>query len=395
MKTMPKKFGMFIHWGPYSVTGWQEQYRMRRGISRSEYRRITERFKPFGGRPENWVKLAADAGAEYICFTSKHHDGYCMWNTEQTDFNIYRTTGRDILYELADACLKHDIALSIYYSIPDWNHPNAYNEKSSHQCPPEAGDKPDDMKYREFVRAQTKELLTGYGDIYTWFWDIPPRVYDPSMNEYLRELQPDLLINDRGWSEGDFSTPERTVPEGDEFPGYTEACQSVGANSWGYRQNEDYYTPSFIVRSMDKIMLMGGSYLLNVGPDADGVIPKEAADIFLACGEWYKKVKEAYFESAAINELSSPLFFTNGGDGRYYIHVNTPLISSGLNLSPFCSLPESVTLLNTGKAVDFCLEPYPGDFTGCFGEMKPPSLRLRNLEPNTDGMPMIFRLYFG
>ena len=114
MKSMPEKFGMFIHWGPYSVTGWQEQYRMRRGISRSEYRRITERFKPIGCRPEDWVKLAADAGAEYICFTSKHHDGYCMWNTDQTDFNIYRAAGRDILYELADACLKHDIALSIY-----------------------------------------------------------------------------------------------------------------------------------------------------------------------------------------------------------------------------------------------------------------------------------------
>lgn len=402
MITMPKRFGMFIHWGPYAITGWQEQVRMRCGISRQAYRKMAMDFAPAKYDPEAWVRLAKEAGMEYICFTTKHHDGFCMWDTKETDFKITNTacqaTGRDVLAELAEACHKYDIALSLYYSIPDWNHPCGYNAHASHQCPPETSDTPDIDAYKAYVKAQVQELLTGYGEIYTWFWDIPPQLCDPSMNELVRRLQPNILINDRGfWTkdgkpDGDFSTPERTVPDGEAFTRYTEACQSVGQQSWGYRENEDYFTPAFLARSMDKILLMGGSYLLNVGPDKDGVIPPEATQIVAQVGQWYQSVREAFTPSAepCPDWTNASVWATKVGD-TVYLHTRSPLTSTGLSLAPHTELPRSVTLLNTGEPVAFAIENVPEDFTGTFGQMRPPVLRLHGLPADTS-MPLVLRM---
>lgn len=400
---MPHRYGMFIHFGPYAMWGWQEQIRMRLGIPREEYARRAMTFAPTAS-PEEWVRLAKDAGMEYICFTAKHHDGFCMWNTRQTDFNIVRSCGRDILGELADACAKHGLALSLYYSNPDWNHPAAYNERSTHQCPPEEGDTPDNAVYRAFVREQIKELLSDYGPIYTWFWDIPPHICDPSMNALVRSFCPDILINDRGYgttndtdTDGDYSTPERSVPEGQRFSHYTEACESVGAQSWGYRENEDYHTPAFLCRSMDRIFSMGGSYLLNVGPDADGRIPAQAADIVARCGAWYKQVKEAFAgDILPIGGFSSrEITASRTEDGStYYFHTSGALDSTGLSLAPLDRMPSSVTLLNTGKEISACVETYPSDHLTGFGENKPPVLRLRDIPTSDDGLPMVFRVRF-
>ncbi|MBR4960434.1 MAG: alpha-L-fucosidase [Clostridia bacterium] len=393
MVTMPKRFGMFVHWGPYALYGWQEQIRMRRGIGRAEYARTAAGFNPQKYDPEAWVLMAKEAGMEYICFTTKHHDGFCMWNTAQTDFNIVKTSGRDVLAELAEACRKHGLALSLYYSIPDWNHPCGYNSLSTHQCEPEAGDTPDSEAYREYVRAQVKELLTGYGPIYTWFWDIPPKIDDPSMNEYVRSLQPGILINDRGWSEGDFSTPERSVPDGDTFPRFTEACQSVGAQSWGYRENEDWFTPAFLAQSMDKILLMGGSYLLNVGPDKDGMIPERAVQIVRKVGQWYQAIREAFSEGVIPSAvLQTGAAWTSNRENTWYLHTKNSLISSGLSLAPWNTMPKEAVLLNTGEEVECIVETYPEDYTGTFGVNRPAVLHLRSL-PVSD-MPLVIRLIF-
>ena len=394
MVTMPKRFGLFVHWGPYAIYGWHEQIRMRLGISRAEYAKTAEKFDPKGFDAESWVLLAKEAGMEYICITTKHHDGFCMWNTKETDFNIYRTSGRDILGELAEACRKHNMGLSLYYSIPDWNHPCGYNELSTHQCLPEPGDTPDTEAYRAYVRAQVKELLTGYGPIYTWFWDIPPKIHDPSMNEYLRSLQPDILINDRGWSKGDFSTPEREIPGDSFFERYTETCQSVGRTSWGYRVNEDYYTPSSLADGMDKIFCKGGSYLLHVGPDANGMIPPESEAIVRACGRWYQAVRESYEDAVPCTEWFTQEAAAYRRGNTVYLHALQPLISTGLPVPACGRLPERVTLLNSGCAVDFCLETYPGDFAGKFGINNPPILRLRRIPLADNHMPLVFRLDF-
>ena len=132
--THENKFGMFIHWGIYSLIGVHEQVFAKLDIPREEYEALAERFDPVEYDPEKWVLLAKEAGMKYICFTAKHHDGFCMWDTKYTDYNIMNTPyGKDVLAMLAAACKKHGMLLSIYYSCPDWHHEDAYNPKSSHQ----------------------------------------------------------------------------------------------------------------------------------------------------------------------------------------------------------------------------------------------------------------------
>lgn len=357
---MPCKFGMFIHWGIYSQTGYHEQVRWRYFTPRSEYRKLMNTFNPVDYDPDKWVRLAKDAGMEYICFTTKHHDGFCMFDTKYTDFNIMNTPyGKDVLKELADACHRGGMRLSLYYSNPDWDYKYGYNSKSSHQMP--GSDCTENIeKLKEFQKNQIRELLTNYGEIYTFFWDIPTHIEDKSMNEFIRSLQPNILIDDRGWDDkGDFSTPERNVPDGGKFERCTEACQSVGEQSWGYCRDEDYFTKRFLTASIDKIMVKDGSYLLNVGPKPDGTIPERAADIIKRVGEWYNSVKESFAEPCVLLD-NRKLLTTRTGD-TLYVHIPDGLNSCGLTLKPLDMMPKSVTLLNDGRALKYGVVTRPDD----------------------------------
>lgn len=357
---MPHKFGMFVHWGIYSLTGYHEQVRWRFFTPRAEYRKLMNEFNPVKYDPDEWVRLAKDAGMEYICFTTKHHDGFCMFDTKYTDFNIMNTPyHRDVLKELSEACARGGLALSLYYSNPDWDYKYGYNSRSSHQMP-ERGDAEDIEKLKEFQRNQIRELLTNYGKIYTFFWDIPTNISDPSMNEFIRSLQPDILIDDRGWGDkGDFSTPERFVPDGHKFERMTEACQSVGEQSWGYCADEDYFTNRYLTASIDKIRAMDGSYLLNVGPMPDGRIPERSAEIVRRVGKWYNSVKEAFDAEPYLLE-NRALVCTKRGS-TLYVHIPDGLNARGLTLKPIDVLPKSVTLLNDGRSLKYSITTRPED----------------------------------
>ena len=357
---MPHKFGMFVHWGIYSLTGYHEQVRWRFFTPRTEYRKLMNEFNPVKYDPDEWVRLAKDAGMEYICFTTKHHDGFCMFDTKYTDFNIMNTPyHRDVLKELSEACARGGLALSLYYSNPDWDYKYGYNSRSSHQMP-EKGDAEDIEKLKEFQKNQIRELLTNYGKIYTFFWDIPTNISDPSMNEFIRSLQPDILIDDRGWGDkGDFSTPERFVPDGHKFERMTEACQSVGEQSWGYCADEDYFTNRYLTASIDKIRAMDGSYLLNVGPMPDGRIPERSAEIVRRVGKWYNSVKEAFDAEPYLLE-NRALVCTKRGS-TLYVHIPDGLNARGLTLKPIDVLPKSVTLLNDGRSLKYSITTRPED----------------------------------
>ena len=283
------KFGMFIHWGFYAQLGLQEQVYARFNIPTEEYEALQNTFDPVDYDPEAWVELAKRAGMQYICFITKHHDGFCMWDTAYTDYSIMHTPyGKDVLKQLADACHKHGMQLSLYYSNPDWHHPYGYNPASSHQWKAKKANEVNTEIYRQYIKDQITELLSNYGPIYTLFWDIPPHIDDPSINALARRLQPEIIINDRGFDTGDFSTPEReysAIQNSARFTRMTEACNSVGVQSWGYREREDFYSYRHLTSSIDRIMAMGGSYLLNVGPDALGRIPTTAQDILRKAAE--------------------------------------------------------------------------------------------------------------
>ena len=357
-------FGMFIHWGLYAKTGLQEQAIVRYSYDKKEYEDLAKTFNPTKYNPDKWVKNAKKAGVEYICFTTKHHDGFCMWDTQFTDYKITNTPyGKDILKELADACNKYGVKLSLYYSNPDWNYKNGYNPHASHQWYAVNKDKPDLDAYINYIKNQVTELLSNYGKIYSFFWDIPPRFEDKTINELVRKLQPGIFINDRGWDAGDFSTPEREYQssDGKRFTRMTEACNSVGEQSWGYREREDFYSMRYLLSAVDKMMAMGASYLLNVGPDEKGVIKKKYFKRFNKVGKWFKKHKQALKadEDAFNYEIMCNDYIATKDDEFTYLHFYNGLISDSVAIKNYPSMPKSVTLLNNGKNLEYCVELLP------------------------------------
>lgn len=270
-----KRFGLFIHWGIYAVNGYHEQELYRKKMRRNDYVFIADQFNPVKFDPDKWLDLAEEAGMEYIVFTTKHIDGFCMFDTEYTEFNIINTPyGKDILKMLADACHRRNFPLCLYYSLVDENHKNYPNQGRPYELPAsEQTDEPDEEKYIKFVKNQITELCSNYGEIHGFWWDgnVMGRK-DPSINDIIRKLQPKAVINNRGCDDGDFGTPEReysiysNVDTESAFRTPIEACQSVGTESWGYRKDEDYYSIRYLMESIDKIMVKGGNYLLNAGP---------------------------------------------------------------------------------------------------------------------------------
>ena len=234
-------FGMFVHWGLYAIPAWHEQHQYRGRVERAEYVKLLKQFNPKQFDPERWLDLMQETGMKYLCITSKHCDGFCLWDTRQTTYNVMNTPyKRDILGMLSEACHKREIPLCLYYSIADWNHPNYPNEGRQHEIPPQPGDSPDWEKYLEFLKAQVRELCTNYGKIHGFWWDANvPKYKDTSINAMIRQLQPDAVINNRGFDDGDFGTPERDYQKDESvsFDHPTEANQAVGMESWGYRSD--------------------------------------------------------------------------------------------------------------------------------------------------------------
>ena len=361
---MKSKLGMFIHWGVYSKLKIHEQ--VLKIKNHDEYEELYKSFNPINYDPEKWVLLAKEAGMKYICFTAKHHDGFCMWDTKYTDYKITNTPyGKDVLKMLADACAKHGMMLSIYYSCPDWYYEYGCNPSSTHQTKAKNKSKTDTEKLRKYELMQVEELMLNYGKIYTLFWDIPPRILDRGINERVRELQPGIIINDRGFDEGDFSTPERdfeNMPYG-RYEKATEACNSVGEYAWGYRENENFYSANLLCSAIQQTMARGGSYLINVGPNELGEITPEYEKRIKEIGKWYKNLAIS-LESSEGDEGS--YIIMNGGpwynkyvvtkkDEKSYFHFYNGLCSSHVFFERFPAFPKSVKLLNTGEALPYCI----------------------------------------
>jgi alpha-L-fucosidase len=393
--------GMFIHWGIFAQGGWHEQQLWRSHITRKDYDKYLTQFNPGHFNPEEWIDHARSAGMTHMLFTTKHHDGFCMWDTKQTDYNIMNTPyGKDILAELAQACAKKDFKLGLYYSLPDWHHPAYPNIGRHHELfDPPPGGKVDEAAYLDFVYAQVEELLTNYGEIVNFFWDVNVAQFkDPRFNELVRRLQPKAIINDRGPSEGDYSTPERKVPEGTGFEKLTIAVQSTGRESWGFRPSEDYYSHKFMIQSIDKVLSMGGRYILNVGPDEQGRFPQKDVDTLRAIGAWYKKTKESFEDTFPASYMIEPgdagiisyeETLITRRENTLYVHASNGLQTSGIMLYPMDTLPKKATLLNTGKKVESVVDITPWRWKGR------PALRLYDLPVNElAGEVLVIKLEF-
>jgi alpha-L-fucosidase len=282
---------------------------------------------------------------------------------------------------LAEACHRRNVPLCLYYSVVDWNHPSYPNQERHHELPPQTGDAPDWGKYLSFLREQVRELCTNYGKIHGFWWDMNvPEAVDHSINDMIRALQPSAVINNRGLDEGDFGTPERDYEKdgGGAFERATEACQSVGMESWGYRHDEDFYTDRHLLRSIALYRARGANYLLNVGPRADGTIPPEASAILKRIGAWYGPVREAFDGTEPASHLTAnrDVLLTRRGSTLYVI-LHRDAAGEAIKLKPIAAAPGRATLLNDGRSIECSLELVPSEHAA-----QGKYLRLRRLPLN-------------
>ncbi len=366
-----KRFGLFIHWGIYAVNAWHEQEVYRRMLPRAQYAAGMARFNPVNFNPDAWLDLAQSAGMEYVCFTAKHVDGFCMWDTRQTDYKVTRTPfGRDVLAMLADACRRRNLPLCLYYSVPDMHCPHYPHTGRGYEYPgPQGNDRPDIRKYLDYVEAQITELCSNYGKIAGFWWDVNPNslnYHEPGYNNKIRRLQPGIIINNRGFDAGDFSTPEREssgmdAPLAAIYDKPVEACESVGHESWGFRANEDYYSAQYLTRNLAKHLAKGGNYLLNAGPRADGALAPEAVALLERIGDWMRRAgREALWqaEPLPVFQPAPPMLLTMRGEAIYI------LFPQGLDVSGFALYginrqPRHCSLLNTGAPLQTTLDFMP------------------------------------
>jgi len=329
------KFGLFIHWGVYSMIGREEWARQILQIPLKEYQYYADNFNPVDFDPDAWAELAKDAGVKYIVITSKHHDGFSIFDSAYTDYDVMKAKyGKDILGSLSASCKKAGIPLGFYYSIMDWHHTDYLPRRGWETDRNVRG--ADFGRYMDFATNQLKELVTKYDPAVLWFdgeWEHSneeQRAF--AIGKMLLGLKPALLINDRLYKRepgyGDFGTPENYVPptgirNPDGSPRLWEACYTMNWNGWGYNRTEtEFHSSSQLIRQLIEIVSKGGNLLLNVGPQPDGRIQADFVARLKRMGEWLKTNGEAIYGTTASVFERLPFFGRCTVKGtKLYIHV--------------------------------------------------------------------------
>jgi len=330
------KFGMFIHWGIYSVPAgiWKgeqipgigEWIMCKAKIPVAEYADLAKQFNPVKFNADEWVRLAKQAGMRYIVITSKHHDGFAMFHSEASKFNIYDATPfkRDPLKELAEACRKYGIRLGFYYSqAQDWHHPGG-SACSGHWDEAQDGDM---LEYiRTIAVPQVRELLSNYGPISILWWDTPCGMTKEMADMLipLLKLQPGIITNNRlGVYPGDIETPEQAIPDTGYQNRDWETCMTMN-DTWGYKSyDQNWKSTQTLIRNLIDIASKGGNYLLNVGPTAEGTIPEASVQRLREIGKWMKINGQAIYGTTASPFKNLPWGRCTKKGNTLYLHIFT------------------------------------------------------------------------
>jgi len=392
------RFGMFIHWGLYAIPARGEWVRSQERITVEDYQKYFEEFNPVDYDPKAWAKLAKRAGMKYAVLTSKHHDGFCLFDSKLTDYKSTNTPAkRDLVREYIEAFRAEGLGVGLYYSIIDWHHPDyPHYDDRQHPMRGNAAFKDHDKQenfdnYLKYMHGQVEELVTQYGKLDLMWFDFS---YDDMTGEkwratelvrMIRKHQPGILLDNRlevsgeGFGSlltgspteysGDFVSPEQIIPPEGIFDANGgrvtwEACITMN-NHWGYCQNDRYYKPApMVVRKLVECVSKSGNMLINVGPDARGRIPDESIEILNAVGEWMRKNSDSIY-GCGFADLPKPDFgrYTRRGN-KLYAHVIDNTVGP-LPLFGLCPTRiESARMLSSGAELSLAGDWTTGNYAG-------------------------------
>jgi len=346
------RFGMFVHYGLYTVRGMHEWSMLRENYPIEEYEQLANQFCPKPGAPREWAALAKKAGMKYMVLTTRHHEGFSLWDSKVNPYNsVNYGPHRDIVREYVDACREFGLKIGFYSSCMDWHHPDGW------KC---AVDSEARKRFTDYIYELNRELLTNYGKIDILWYDVsaPMTSWEGwnsvEINQRLRELQPDIIINNRIKLDEDFGTPEEHITADNRD---WEACMTFNGLSWGYvdsKQVAPYnYSPQQILDMLRKTVSGGGNLLLNIGPTPDGSVPPEAIEPLTTVGEWIKANSETvYGEGRGLLRLNGLTYGLVRENNVYAWNLIWPHTGE-MALAGFSTKCRRITYLATGEELEF------------------------------------------
>jgi alpha-L-fucosidase len=353
------KFGMFIHWGVYSTFGRHEWEMENEAVPIGEYMANAAIFKPKPNAPREFARIARETGMKYMVMTSKHHEGFCNFDSKLTDYCAPKQgPGRDLVREYLEAGRAEGLRVGLYYSLMDWHHPDGALAATN-----------DDARKRfvEYTHGLIREIMTNYGKIdVLWYdvsWPLDPVAWESEkMNKMVFDLQPDIIVNNRNKLDGDFSTPEQMIKA--ETGGRAwESCMTLN-DSWGYQRADDNWkSAKTVIRNLISCVRDGGNYLLNIGPRLDGSIPEDSVHILGEVGQWMKRNGDTVIQSDLCQPRTSTYAsFTRKGN-TLYMHVHF-WPGDYVAISGLQNQVKSAHLYATGQSVNFQQDKFQVKLTG-------------------------------
>ena len=343
------RFGMLIHWGLYSVLGRHEWVMENEGIPVREYEPLAKQFRPKPHAPRDWAALAKVAGQKYMVMTTKHHEGFCNFATQTTDYCAPKQgPGRDLVEEYVEAARNEGLRIGFYYSLMDWHHPDGA------RCKYDEGAR---RRFVDYIHAHIRELMTNYGKIdVLWYdvsWPLDRAGWESEkMNKMVFDLQPDIIVNNRNKLAGDFSTPEQHITASKEGRAW-ESCMTLN-DSWGYQAADDNWkSPQAVLRNLITCCRDTGNYLLNIGPKPDGSVPDESVRILHEVGQWMNRNGDSVRQSELCQvRRHNYASFTRKGN-VLYMHVHFWPDDGAVVFSGLQPQVRSAKLYSSGQPVKF------------------------------------------